>query len=281
MRYDTNEADGRSRAHSVPSTLPIPTSAQHREDKHLRESKDDHPRRKIPWGLRDMLVAAAVAIGMTAVSVGLTIGGARIWASAGLPTIPQGYRVLLVFALEVVFIIPAWRWGPGKYGGGWESLGLRQTRLVKSGLLFVLGFLCAFTASLVGDSIRRHLGLARQPSSLSIYGEGLQGLALALIVGSFVAPVAEEIFFRGYLYAGLRQRWGVGWAMIVSSLLFSLVHFTPAVVVPVFLGGLFFAYVFERTGSVLPCIALHGAMNASAFAGLYLIGRYPQLLGSL
>jgi membrane protease YdiL (CAAX protease family) len=100
---------------------------------------------------------------------------------------------------------------------------------------------------------------------------------MALLVGGVAAPVAEEVFFRGFLYKGLRHRWGVGWALVLSGLVFALVHIVPGVLPPIFVMGVVFAYVFERSGSIWPCIILHGAINSLAFGLAYLQEAFPNL----
>ncbi len=235
------------------------------------------PLRRVGWGLRDMFWAALVALC-------LVMGGAlaifiALWLSFGLGTraFPQNVQLTMVFALEAVIIVPAWLWGPGKYGGGWASLDLRRFALVKSAL-FVLGALILVLGiNVLWDVVRERLGWVGQPNILPFFGQGVRGLALALFLGAVVAPIAEEIFFRGYLYAGLRDRLGLGWGIVLSSAIFALVHLLPGVLPPIFLMGVLFAVLYEVTDSLWPCIALHGAINALAFVALYLVERYPQL----
>ena len=105
-----------------------------------------------------------------------------------------------------------------------------------------------------------------------MFGGGIGGLLLALLLGGVVAPVAEEIFFRGYLYTGMRARWGVGWALAVSSLIFALIHLTPGVLPPLFIMGLLLAYLYERSDSLWPSILLHATINSIAFIGMYISG---------
>ena len=223
-----------------------------------------------------MIRVGVATVGLMIVGTVLMAVGMRVWVTLGLPPLPQGIRVLVVFALEMVLVIPVWRWGPGKYGGSWESLGLRPTRLVRAGLLCMLGLVCIIVINVWWESIRQRLGWAGQPDLLPFFGRGLGGLLLALILGGIVAPVAEETFFRGYLHAGLRQLWGAGWGMFLSSLVFSVGHLQPGVMVPIFFMGLVFAYIYERTDSIWPCIALHGAVNALALIGAYAAQQHPQ-----
>lgn len=86
----------------------------------------------------------------------------------------------------------------------------------------------------------------------------------ALLDAGVVAPIEEEILFRGIVYAGLRARWGGGLAAVVSALVFGLVH-VPAVIVST-LTGLVLAALFGRTRSVWPGVLVHVLNNTFALA---------------
>jgi uncharacterized protein len=87
-----------------------------------------------------------------------------------------------------------------------------------------------------------------------------------------VAPVSEEIFFRGFLFGGLRRGTSFAVAALVSAGIWGLFHYTGpgtwGVVIQLTVFGLALAWVYERTGSLWPPIALHVLNNALAFAVL-------------
>lgn len=102
-----------------------------------------------------------------------------------------------------------------------------------------------------------------------------RGLAWVVAGGILVvvlAPVAEELFFRGFFYGSLRGHLGAVGAAVASSAVFALVHFTSAQTLSLLplLGvlGLLFCFLYERTGSLYPGIALHAINNAVAYAGV-------------
>jgi uncharacterized protein len=96
-------------------------------------------------------------------------------------------------------------------------------------------------------------------------------LALAGYIGitCLIAPIAEEVFFRGLLFPVLRARTGVVWGVLVTGALFSVVHAlgSPAeALVVLFVLGAGLCLLYLRTGSLLPCIGLHALNNAISFA---------------
>ena len=96
-------------------------------------------------------------------------------------------------------------------------------------------------------------------------------LLLFFFVGGIVAPVAEEVFFRGILYRFLR-RWGISLAVILSTAIFVLTHgaghgFPLTQVV----GGVLFAAAYEKEKNLLVPVTIHCLGNMAIFS-LSLIG---------
>jgi uncharacterized protein len=109
--------------------------------------------------------------------------------------------------------------------------------------------------------------LILQPES----GEPIEtGDRLGTLIGScviiiVVAPLCEEFFFRGFLYRILRGHLGMWPAIVLTGSLFGAVHLTSggplavAVIAPL---GFLLCLVYERSGSLYPCIGLHALNNA-------------------
>lgn len=86
----------------------------------------------------------------------------------------------------------------------------------------------------------------------------------------FIAPVFEEILFRGLFYQVLKKQLGFFRAAIISSGLFSLLHFNTAQFLPVLGLGTLLCFIFEYTGSLIPAIVLH-IFNNGLFLGLFFL----------
>jgi sodium transport system permease protein len=93
-------------------------------------------------------------------------------------------------------------------------------------------------------------------------GEGPPGSAWQLpLVLVLLAPVCEELAFRGFILTGLRQRFHPGTAILLSSLLFAVSHLNVFQFLPTFILGVLLGLVATRSRSVLPGIFIHLLYN--------------------
>ncbi|MGB9212483.1 MAG: type II CAAX endopeptidase family protein [Halobacteriota archaeon] len=147
-----------------------------------------------------------------------------------------------------------------------SSLGLKTKKLPKALLYGVVGFVVAFVvAAIVGYPIEQYFGVdvTQQALSQSATVSGL--LPLVLLSGVIIAPICEEIVFRGYLYKAFRDRFKPWYAIVMSAALFSAIHLEPLAAVHLFVIGIVLAYVYEKTDNLMAPIALHMLNNAVAF----------------
>lgn len=86
-------------------------------------------------------------------------------------------------------------------------------------------------------------------------------LVLFTVFVAVIGPMIEEIFFRGFTYKALRARFGVKWGIAGTALIFAAMHTSVIAFIPIFLLGAFLAYLYERTGSLVPGISAHVAHN--------------------
>ena len=100
-------------------------------------------------------------------------------------------------------------------------------------------------------------------------------IVLGIIVTVILAPVCEELVFRGALLGGLTKKWGIIPALIVSALCFSLMHMNPEQTVYQFFLGLVAGYLAICSRSVIPSMVLHAGNNLIAV----LLGFLPQTGG--
>lgn len=99
------------------------------------------------------------------------------------------------------------------------------------------------------------------PDVPNVYGRGVWAF-LTLVV---MAPLFEEVIFRGVILESARAKYGVMAAWLLSSLVFGLVHLHPTVVVNAFVVGLVFGFIYIKSGSLWSSIILHAVNNGIAF----------------
>jgi len=85
-----------------------------------------------------------------------------------------------------------------------------------------------------------------------------------VIVGVIIAPLVEEIFFRGFLFQGFRHRYGWIPGILISSFLFAAAHLSLVAFIPTFIMGAMLAYTYHRSNSIWPGVILHFLVNAFA-----------------
>ena len=101
------------------------------------------------------------------------------------------------------------------------------------------------------------------------YGESTFGDLASFFLIVIAAPIGEEIFFRGFMFAGIRSRAPFVVAAVVSAGVWGLFHYTGEgswpVVLQLTLFGVILCWLYERTGSIRSAIGVHAANNLLAF----------------
>jgi membrane protease YdiL (CAAX protease family) len=148
--------------------------------------------------------------------------------------------------------------------------GLRPTRLWAAVGWAALGIATFFVFSAVYAAIV-HPDVKQRVTEELGADQGPVGLILAGVVVVMLAPVFEELFFRGFLYRALRSSLRPAFAAAIVGVVFGLIHWAPGgaqgglVVPPLAALGFIFCIVYERTGSLYPVIAMHALNNAVAY----------------
>jgi Predicted metal-dependent membrane protease len=101
------------------------------------------------------------------------------------------------------------------------------------------------------------------PSELVVMeASGRMNILLHLFSVLLVAPVFEEIVFRGVFFKTLMSRYKFSVAATITSLLFAIIHFEPVAMPFLFMGAVLYCWVYMKTGSILLPITLHIINNA-------------------
>lgn len=94
-------------------------------------------------------------------------------------------------------------------------------------------------------------------------------IVLSFVALVIIAPLAEEIIFRGFLYRALKSKARPVVAAIIASVIFGLAHLQWNVGVDTFVLSLFLIWVYEKTGTLWSAFALHALKNLIAFVAIF------------
>jgi membrane protease YdiL (CAAX protease family) len=203
------------------------------------------------WLVLMLVIAQFAGFGMFLGIAGLVAGILASYVIASLVA-------LMWFARSVA---PA---GSGLSTAGWRPVGLRHSVLNGIGACAAALPPGAVAMVIAMQAINR--GWLTEPPANPLIAAMMQTRdwgtrALFLTLLCVAAPVVEETIFRGGLYAGLRRRWSLPAAALISSAVFAAVHLNWASFLPVTALGVALCVVYERTGSLLPAMVAHGIFN--------------------
>ena len=208
----------------------------------------------VGFGPQMLLYAAALGTG-TSTSVG---------------TVTVGSAIALVIGSVVVY--------------GWQTLAAWFFSLRVAGHRLVLwglttpskAFWWTIPAALAAVYLVSFLhDLVVNPEQQDIIGEFPRtgaGIVLFVILAVVMAPLFEEIFFRGFLFRGFSSSWGWVTGACVSAAVFGIAHLQLDVFVPLFALGLALAWLYKRTGSLWTSIAFHALFNGLSVLAWALTG---------
>jgi hypothetical protein len=262
-----------------------PQDVQPSPERTLSETRESRPK---PWGLRDFfLFVAFLPVGLFAANVLVLLGYALIqptlhWrlAKQQLSTNPFFLLALqtvfygLMFAF-VYFLVTVDHRQPF-----WPTLRWRRITVWQALACLAGGALLTVAIALLPPVL---------PDATQFPLEGLfNSRAAAYAIGAFaivVAPVMEEMIFRGILFAIFESQVGLRFAILMTAILFGGLH-VPEYwgawnhMLLIFLIGLVFSLARGRSGSLAPSVFLHVGYNASMMIILFLsTGHFRNLNG--
>ena len=238
--------------------------------KRLFASAESWETRNIHWTLVDIVKLVAVSL-LVSLIIYLVLG-----SRLGTHTLMVLGRVVGLIVMAMVHV--QYRFWPSAAEFGMTLKDFR--RYFKTGvvwglaakflpalalIIILIPFSIFFREQLAGLDLESNLGM----SSLTVFSAEWFALALSAVV---IAPIWEELLMRGILYPYLRRDFGLKAAVVVSSLAFALLHGLGFVLVPTFIGGVFLAALYERTGSLAPCVVAHAVFNLVAVVAQMLPG---------
>ena len=138
----------------------------------------------------------------------------------------------------------------------WEkSAGFLKIALGSAGYFFGLFSLIALV-SLFWNVALTVWGVEIEPQEVVEYFRDVDGGMM------FLAPVSEELVFRGVMYGGLKNRIGAVFSAVIVSVLFAAVHFSLPAFMPIFVLSLLLIAVYERYGDLRASMVVHSLFNS-------------------
>jgi len=177
--------------------------------------------------------------------------------------------VQLVYLLPLIIVFAYRRVNIMSLGFGmfeWSTLGLG------CGLLIV-----SYAIILAHNAFLMLLGVDTQGDQILQLFATLDSPVWFILVGVIFAPFVEELFFRGFLFQGFRQKYGWVAGAFLSSIIFGLAHLDLVAFIPTSILGFLLAYMYHRSNSVWPGIILHVLVNALGLCAAYAATQMPNL----
>ncbi len=204
-------------------------------------------------------------------SIALSQGMLYLLAYSGV-----GDTMVLQFLIEVFLALPGVYYLIGRKQPVRKVLGVSPLNKVQ--WLLLLPF--AFCVETIGEFVN----VLSQLFTPNVVGEHMLELIsaypfpVAFFVIAVMPAVCEEFIFRGILYQGYRKC-SVSGAIVLSAVLFGLMHMNMNQLSYAFVIGLLFAAVNEVTGSIVPSVLLHLYINGKSAVLLHLTANEPQVAG--
>ncbi|MDQ6941447.1 MAG: CPBP family intramembrane metalloprotease [Candidatus Eremiobacteraeota bacterium] len=229
--------------------------------------EDGRERIAIPFWRGVLYALGSIAIGFAVMMIALIVMiFAVVLITGNTPSMNPGHPVIA--ASEVVFYI----------GGGWfawwglRKTGLRPFRKItrRDGRAILLGIAALFLVRiltgvvLVLSNQTKHVQAGFEHFDVSSKTPGITPIAVSLAILSMVviAPIVEEIVFRGLLFGALAGRLGILGSALITALLFGAVHGDPILFPSLVAIGFVAALAYAATGNLWVAIALHALNNS-------------------
>jgi len=175
----------------------------------------------------------------------------------------------IVFVLYMVVV---------KYGQSVKRLGLSASNFFRDVFVGIASYIALMP--ILAGALLLVVGLANALNykppmepilKLFLKERSMPFLLYSTIFVTLCGPIMEEIFFRGFMYSAFKKKAGVIGAIIASSFLFSVLHTSVVGFLPIMVLGALLAYLYERTGSLIPSITVHIIHNTGMMSFVFLL----------
>lgn len=221
-----------------------------------------------PWKIRDAFVILGAGLAFLLASLIVTLGLFELQsADPHDQTTKDAISALVGLAFYLLYLWLIWMLIVKRYRCGWRMLGIRAVNWQWIAVVPILFAFLTFAYVVMLRGMVAILGPTTQwpkvLTSTTIDATHQPVLDVLIIVtGVILTPLAEELMFRGVLYQALRRRMPASAAALVSAMVFAGMHFTLLLFIPLTVLGILLAWLYERSGSLIPCMLVHACNNA-------------------
>lgn len=221
-----------------------------------------------PWGIFEIILIL-LFVNLFGLGYGTFFGESLLAMITRLfPFIPDNLITFFFFASALqalIFVGGSLLIVVGHYKGSFSDLGLNFDKLKEFFSWGFIGGLIVFSLVIGVSTVVNYFSPSTpepQPVAELLMGiDSFGELILPFIMVVVFAPLGEEIFFRGFIYPVFRKRLGITMALVVTGMIFALLHFDLIRFIPLAIGGIFLAWLYEKTGSIITPIIAHATWN--------------------
>lgn len=228
---------------------------------------------RVPWGVRDVakMVSLTIMIPIGLFGIVIALSHFGLLPSAVRSTLKDNDFVvnlgfeLLITIVEIGMIV----WLVRKYKLKLSDLGFRRFSIFKAigyvvvGLVFFTALIALVFAAVTVLVPQIDLNQAQDVGFE--FGRNGVGLGISFVATVILAPIVEELYFRGLMLPALAKRYGWVFGVLGSSAFFAILHMQANVIIYTFLLGLVLCFFYIRLKSIIPGIFLHMINNLLAF----------------
>ncbi|EEL83744.1 CAAX amino terminal protease [Bacillus cereus AH1271] len=171
--------------------------------------------------------------------------------------------VLMGFIMAVIFTTVVYLFCIKRYKLSWKDIGIRKLSW-RDFLWTVVALIFLIIVSIAVLMIMEKMGISFENSKTETVqnDKSIYAFCIAVIGAAVISPIYEEVLYRGVFYTFFRDRYGIWGGVLISSIIFTVVHIPTYNTLPVnFLSGVVFAWLYEKTNSILSAMIAHALFN--------------------
>lgn len=220
--------------------------------------------------LRDIVAAFLLTVGLTLL-LQVILAYIPYFATLTEDDI-NGYNFAILYLLQtIVFMLPLFTIVFLRKGFKWKFFGFEPISIKATIKYILLGYFIYWVVMMVITNLMLEFnvelpGFSMQESHMPLMGSSSIEWVLSVLIMIVIAPIFEEIFFRGFIFKTMLERSRTWIAFLISGAIFAGIHFEFDTFMPLFFLGLILNWIFFETKSIYPGILFHIINNAIALS---------------